>query len=71
MYFRSPSIVCFVIDDSATYVIYVPVIEWMGRLAQSAGFESFEFEKTRDRNVKWKNRKHNVPLCEGRLWVRG
>ena len=68
---KHPSIVCFVIGDSAPYGIYVPVIEWMGRLAQSAGFESFEFEKTRDRNVKWKNRKHNVPLCEGRLWVRG
>ena len=50
---------------------YVPVIEWMGALAQAAGFESFEFEKTRERNVKWKNRKHRVPLCEGCLWVRG
>ncbi|MBI5155325.1 site-specific DNA-methyltransferase [Candidatus Poribacteria bacterium] len=67
----SPSRVCFVIGDSAPYGVYVPVIEWFGALALSAGFESFEFERTRDRNVKWKNRKHRVPLCEGRLWVKG
>ena len=36
-----------------------------------AGFRSFTFEKTRDRNIKWKNRKHRVPLYEGRLWVEG
>ena len=68
---RSPSKVCFVIGDSAPYGVYVPVVEWLGRLAIAAGFDSFTFEKTRDRNVKWKNRKHRVPLCEGRLWVEG
>ena len=67
----SPSKVCFVIGDSAPYGIYVPVIEWLGRLACAAGFESYRFEKIRDRNTKWKNRKHRVPLCEGRLWVDG
>ena len=67
----SPSRVCFVIGDSAPYGVYVPVMEWMGRLAAAAGFRNHEFEKTRDRNVKWKNRKHRVPLCEGRLWVNG
>ena len=68
---RSPSRVCFVIGDSAPYGVYVPVVEWLGALAVAAGFTSFSFEKTRDRNVKWKNRKHRVPLCEGRLWVEG
>lgn len=63
--------VCFVVGDSAPYGIYVPVDEWLGRLAVAAGFKNFYFEKTRDRNVKWKNRKHNVPLKEGRLWIRG
>lgn len=63
--------ICFVIGDSAPYGIYVPVDEWLGRLAVSAGFKSYYFEKMRDRNVKWKNRKHRVPLKEGRLWVRG
>jgi hypothetical protein len=37
----------------------------------AAGFKAYRFEKTRDRNVKWKNRKHRVPLQEGRLWVEG
>jgi hypothetical protein len=67
----SPSDVCFVIGDSAPYGVYVPVIEWFGKLALAAGFESWTFEKLRDRNMKWKNRKHRVPLCEGHLWVRG
>ena len=68
---ESPSKVCFVIGDSAPYGVYVPVIEWLGRLAVAAGFGSYRFDKIRDRNTKWKNRKHRVPLCEGRLWVEG
>ncbi|MBC6431301.1 site-specific DNA-methyltransferase [Nostoc sp. HG1] len=68
---KSPATVCFMIGDSAPYGVYIPVIEWMGLLAQAAGFKSFNFEKIRDRNVKWKNRKHTVPLCEGCLWVYG
>lgn len=64
-------LVCFVIGDSAPYGIYVPVDKWLGELAVSAGFLSYSFEKTRDRNVKWKNRKHRVPLHEGRLWIKG
>ena len=63
--------VCFVVGDSAPYGVYVPVDRWLGELALAAGFRSFTFEKTRDRNTKWKNRKHRVPLHEGRLWVRG
>ncbi len=68
---RSPSRVCFVIGDSAPYGVYVPTMEWLGRLALASGFKSYSFTKTRDRNVKWKNRKHRVPLCEGELWVEG
>lgn len=67
----SPSKICFVIGDSAPYGVYVPVMEWLGKLAIASGFKNFRFERTRDRNVKWKNRKHRVPLCEGRLWVEG
>lgn len=66
-----PSNICFVIGDSAPYGVYVPTVPWLGRLAIAAGFKSFKFEKTRDRNVKWKNRKHRVPLQEGRLLVQG
>ena len=65
------SLVCFVIGDSGPYGVYVPVDRWLGELAVAAGFEGFSFEKIRDRNVKWKNRKHRLPLHEGRLWVRG
>lgn len=67
----SPSQICFVIGDSAPYGVYVPVIQWFEKLALAAGFTSARFERTRERNVKWKNRKHRVPLCEGRLWVEG
>lgn len=62
---------CFVVGDSAPYGIYVPVEKWLGELAISAGFSNYSFEKLRDRNIKWKNRKHTVPLHEGRLWING
>jgi hypothetical protein len=65
------ALVCFVVGDSAPYGVYVPVDRWLGELAVAAGFKSYDFEKTRERNTKWKNRKHRVPLQEGRLWVRG
>ncbi|PSR04933.1 MAG: DNA modification methylase [Bacteroidetes bacterium SW_11_45_7] len=61
--------VCFVIGDSAPYGIYLPVDRWLGELALHAEFSSYSFEKLRDRNVKWKNRKHRIPLQEGRLWI--
>jgi len=68
---KEGSVLCFVIGDSAPYGIYIPVDEWLGKLAIASGFKSFEFEKVRDRNIKWKNRKHKVPLKEGNLWVEG
>lgn len=67
----TPSQVCFVVGDSAPYGVYVPVMDWLGRLAVNAGFSDFRFDKLRDRNIKWKNRKHRVPLSEGRLWING
>jgi len=64
--------VCFVVGDSAPYGVHIPVERWLGELALAAGFNSYRFEKTRDRNVKWNiERKHNIPLREGRLWVEG
>lgn len=68
---RPGSRMCLVIGDSAPYGIYVPVDEFMGKLAIASGFSRYSFEKIRDRNVKWKNRKHRVPLKEGRLWIEG
>jgi len=60
---------CFIVGDSAPYGIHVPVERWLGLLAHAAGFSTWRFEKLRDRNTKWKNRKHRVPLHEGVLWV--
>lgn len=62
---------CLVVGDSAPYGVHAPVERWLGELALAAGFGSWRFEKIRDRNTKWKNRKHTVPLHEGRLWVYG
>lgn len=62
---------CWVIGDSAPYGVYCSVDEWIGELALAAGFKDYSFEKLRDRNTKWKNRKHRVPLKEGLLWIKG
>lgn len=63
--------VCFVIGDSAPYGIHVPAERWLGELAIAAGFTDWRFEKLRDRNIKWDNRVHDVPLHEGNLWIQG
>ena len=62
---------CWIIGDSAPYGVYCPIDRWIGELALAAGFGSYRFEKLRDRNIKWKNRKHRVPLKEGLLWIEG
>lgn len=63
--------VCYVVGDSAPYGVHAPVERWLGELAIAAGFKSWSFFKVRDRNNKWKNRKHNHPLHEGYLWIEG
>jgi len=68
---RPGSKMCWVVGDSAPYGVYIPVEEWLGQLALSAGFSDYSFEQVRGRNEKWKNRKHRVPLKEGRLWIEG
>ncbi len=68
---KENSKICFVIGDSAPYGVHIPVEQWIGKLSLDAGFKSFTFKKIRDRNVKWKNRKHRVPLHEGHLWISG
>ncbi len=62
--------VCYVVGDSAPYGVHIPVEKWLIKLAEANCFEFIRFEKTRERNTKWKNRKHRVPLLEGRLWLR-
>ena len=66
---KDNSLVKFVIGDSAPYGVYLPVEEWLGKMAIESGFSTYDFVKLRDRNVKWKNRKHRVPLKEGILTV--
>ncbi len=68
---RSGAQMCWVIGDSAPYGVYCPIDNWIGKLALAEGFVSYQFEKLRDRNTKWKNRKHRVPLKEGLLWIEG
>jgi DNA modification methylase len=68
---KEKSTICLVIGDSAPYGVHAPVERWFGELALACGFKSWGFEKIRDRNVKWKNRKHDVLLQEGRLWIKG
>ena len=63
--------VCYVVGDSAPYGVHAPVERWLGELAVAAGFRTWSFTKVRDRNVKWKNRKHQHPLHEGYLWIEG
>lgn len=63
--------ICYVVGDSAPYGVYAPVDKWLGELAVAAGFKSWSFTKVRDRNTKWKNRKHRHPLKEGYLWIEG
>ena len=68
---RPGSTAIFIVGDSAPYGIHIPVERMLGELALAAGFSSWSFEKIRDRNLKWKNRKHRVPLQEGLLRVEG
>ncbi len=68
---RSGARMCWVVGDSAPYGVYCPIDDWIGNLALAEGFVSYRFEKLRDRNTKWKNRKHRVPLKEGLLWIEG
>ena len=62
---------CWVIGDSAPYGVHCPIEKWIAELAIKEGFTSHRFDKLRDRNIKWKNRKHRVPLQEGLLWIEG
>jgi len=62
---------CWVLGDSAPYGVYCPIEKWIAELALAAGFKTHHFDKLRDRNTKWKNRKHRVPLKEGLLWIEG
>ncbi len=66
---RPDGLVGWVVGDSAPYGVHLPVERWLGELAIAAGFRKWKFVKLRERNTRWKNRKHRVLLKEGILWV--
>jgi hypothetical protein len=66
---RPEGLVGWIVGDSAPYGVHLPVERWLGELAVAAGFRKWKFVKLRERNTRWKNRKHRVPLKEGILWV--
>ena len=68
---RDGSTFCLVLRGSAPYGIYFPVEQWFGKLALAVEFDDVSFEKIRVRNIKWKNRKHRIPLHEGDYGLRG
>ena len=41
---KDGSKMCFVIGDSAPYGVYMPVDEWLAKLALSTGFKSWDFD---------------------------
>lgn len=57
----------FIIGDSAPYGVYIPTDDILGEMAITLGFSRYHVVKLRDRNIRWNNRKHQVPLRESAL----
>lgn len=58
-----------ILGDSAPYGIYIPTTQYLGEIAQSAGFGDYKIYKIRERGHKWKtlSNRHNVELSENIL----
>lgn len=56
-----------IIGDSAPYGVYIPTDNILGEMAITLGFSRYYVVKLRDRNIRWNNRKHQVPLRESAL----
>ena len=52
------------VGDSAPYGIYIPTDEWLAKLALEYGFSDCQLIRLRNRNDRWDNRKHHIPLRE-------
>jgi hypothetical protein len=52
------------VGDSAPYGIYIPTDEWLAKLALNYGFSDCQLIRLRNRNDRWNNRKHRIPLRE-------
>jgi hypothetical protein len=62
--------VIMMVGDSAPYGVYVPTDEWLAELAIDYGFSDCQLIKLRDRNDRWDNRKHHIPLRESLVLLR-
>ncbi len=58
------------VGDSAPYGVYIPTDEWLAELALNYGFSDSQLIWLRNRNDRWDNRKHNVPLRESLILLR-
>lgn len=57
-----------ILGDSAPYGVYVPTTQYLGEIAQSAGFGDYKIYKIRKRGTKWNVKtRHNVELAENIL----
>ncbi len=64
--------VYFILGDSAPYGVRVPTTEFLGRISQTIGFNSFNIHKIRTRGTKWKSLKnrHSLKLSENVLVIK-
>ena len=58
-----------ILGDSAPYGVFVPTTEILGKIAKSAGFNTYEIHKIRSRGTKWKSLRyrHSLELTENVL----
>lgn len=64
------SLFIMIMGDSAPYGVYIPTDELLSELALDCGFSQSQIIKLRDRNTRWNNRKHRVPLRESAIFLR-
>lgn len=64
------SLFIMIVGDSAPYGVYIPTDEILANLALVAGFSERQVVKLRERNTRWDNRKHRVPLRESAVFLR-
>jgi len=64
-----------ILGDSAPYGVYIPIHEYLGKIAVNVGFSEYRTVKLRKRGHKWKyiqetSRRHRVELGEYMLILR-
>lgn len=57
-----------ILGDSAPYGVHIPTTQYLGEIAQSAGFGDYKIFKIRNRGTKWNVKtRHNIELAENIL----